>query len=280
MLHIHYSNNLETLSQAHAQLLREPLSSVLAKEQVIVQNAGMAEWLSLQTASINGISANTNYLFPAEFMWQTLRDVLDDVPPKDPCAPPVMKWRLFAYFNQYELHDLPEEVAAYLQQDKSESAWHLANALADAFDQYLFFRPQWIHDWESGKIADWAGWQAQLWQELVGQTDLLHWVRLQEAFINTLPKKVDSLALPERVSFFSVPTLSQGYIRLLGEIAQHIDVHLYVLNPCQIYWGDIESLKTQSKMPADEQHYTDTGNELLSSLGTQGRDYIDNLLEL
>jgi exodeoxyribonuclease V gamma subunit len=275
MLHIHYSNQLETLATAYTETLKAPLSHPFNKELVIVQNAGMARWLSLQTAKRNGISMNIEYLFPAEFMWQLLRQVLPDVPPKDPCSPAIMKWRLLEHF--YTHPPIHESIKHYLKQDLAQSSWQLAKALSDVFDQYLFFRPDWIQQWEQHEIPEWAGWQAQLWQVLIGEKQLPHWVNLQTSFLEHFHS---SQTLPERISFFSIPVLSQGYLRLLNEIAQKTDIHLYVFNPCQVYWGDIESIKKRSKMSVDERLYAETGNELLASLGTQGRDYIDALLEL
>lgn len=275
MLHIHYSNQLETLAEAYTEVLNTPLSHPFKRESVIVQNAGMARWLSLQTAKRNGISINIEYLFPAEFMWQLLRQVLPEVPPKDPCSPSIMKWRLLEHF--YTQTPIHESIEHYLTQDLAQSSWQLAKALSDVFDQYLFFRPDWVQQWENKEIPDWASWQGQLWQKLIGEEQLPHWVNLQTNFLERFNS---SQTLPERINFFSIPVLSQGYLRLLNEIAQETDIHLYVFNPCQVYWGDIESVKTRSKMQIDERLYTDTGNELLASLGTQGRDYIDALLEL
>jgi exodeoxyribonuclease V gamma subunit len=275
MLHIHYSNQLETLAEAYTGVLNTPLSHPFKKEQVIVQNAGMARWLSLQAAKRNGISINIEYLFPAEFMWQLLRQVLPEVPPKDPCSPSIMKWRLLDHFyTQTPIHDA---INHYLNDDLAQSSWQLAKAISDVFDQYLFFRPDWIQQWEHEEVPDWANWQGQLWKTLIGEKQLPHWVNLQANFLEHFNS---TQALPERISFFSIPVLSQGYLRLLNEVAQKTDIHLYVFNPCQVYWGDIESIKTLSKMHKDERLYTDTGNELLASLGTQGRDYIDALLEL
>jgi len=284
MLHIHYSNHLDQLAKAHAATLNQPLKQVLLEEQVIVENAGMGRWLSLKVAEYNGISANTAYLFPAEFMWQLLHRVLHNIPDKDPCAAAVMRWRLFSYFYRALMHHsntlndvLPDDIAQYFAKHPDESAWGLSLELANLFDQYLFFRPDWIRAWEKGHYEEWAGWQGLLWQKTVNEQQLPHWVNLQEDFIHHLPYATQ---LPERVSFFAIPNLSPSYLRLLGEIAEKTEVHLYVLNPCIHYWGDITAAKIKAKLPEVTQRYTEVGNELLASMGTQGRDFIDTLLEL
>ncbi|MGV6809089.1 MAG: exodeoxyribonuclease V subunit gamma [bacterium] len=284
MLYIHYSNHLEKLAEAHAATLNQPLTHVLAEEQVIVENAGVGRWLSLKVAQYNGVSANTSYLFPAEFMWQLLHNVLQDIPNKDPCAINVMRWRLFTYFyrtlmdHPNTLHEvLPKDIAQYFAKRPEESAWGLSIELANLFDQYLFFRPDWIRAWEQGYYEEWVGWQGHLWQKAVNEQHLPHWVNLQEDFIHHLPYATQ---LPERVSFFAIPNLSPSYLRLLGEVAKKMEVHLYVLNPCIHYWGDITAEKIKAKFPKVKQQYIEVGNELLASMGTQGRDFVDTLLEL
>jgi exodeoxyribonuclease V gamma subunit len=273
MLYLYYSNHLENLAGQFAELVNQPLNQPFASEKVVVQNSGMARWLSLQVADRLEIAANYHYLFPAEFMWELLRGVVSDVPEKDPFAPPVLVWKIFKILSE-QVDDFPE-LFHYLKKDNDLAAWELASQLAGVLDQYLFFRPQWISEWESGKAPH---WQARLWQRIANKNQP-HWLHLQTAFTNAV-KNVSYEQLPERVIFFSVPMLSSGYLRLLGELAQKTDVHMFMINPCLEYWGDIESEKTASKKPDDEKSYITTGNNLLASLGKQGRDFLDMLQEL
>lgn len=283
MLFLHASNHLENLSQQFAELVSQPLKNTLEAEQIIVQNAGIGRWLSMQMSQQLGISANYKFLFPAEYMWEILRKVIDDVPTQDPSKPDVLRWRLVSEFMQ-QAEDYPE-LDHYLKNDMA--AWDLANALSPVLDQYLFYRPEWILDWEAGNF-DANDWQARLWQRIImdeqhEKRHIPHWLDLQENFINAFDDKYANQPqgdFPQRVSFFSVPALSPGYINLLAKLSTKVDVHLFIINPCSEYWGDIESLKRQSKRPVEEQSYYDIGNGLLASLGKQGRDYIDQLHSL
>lgn len=273
MLRLHHSNQLERLAEQFARLqAAEPLPP-LETERVVVQNIGMGRWLSLQTAQHIGVAANIRYLFPAEMTWELLRLVLRDVPVQDPCAAHILRWRLLDIFL-CEPEQWPE-LERYLGAGES-AAWQLAGQLAKAFDQYLFFRPDWIREWESGNGSG-DDWQARLWRQMVGERQLPHWVRLQERFAHALGM-IDVSVLPRRISFFSVPVLSPGYVQLLGEVGQYIDIDFYLLNPCEEYWGDIESEKRKHKQQADVQDYFSVGNPLLASWGRQGRDFIDLLI--
>ena len=282
MLYLHQSNQLERLAHHFAALQRVDPLLPLQQEVVVVQNSGMGRWLSLQAARVNGIAANNRYLFPAEMTWELLRAVLQDVPEKDPCAPASLRWRLLAVFLQ-EPEAWPE--LSYYLATGAVGAWQLAGKMAKVFDQYLFFRPDWIREWEQGKGQN-TDWQARLWWRVAGAQQLPHWVRLQERFSHALVGACDAgeslsppTKLPQRISFFSVPVLSPGYVQLLVQVAQYIDIHVYLMNPSIEYWGDIESEKRRQKQTTDAQVLTTVGNPLLASWGRQGRDFLDQLLE-
>ena len=88
---------------------------------------------------------------------------------------------------------------------------------------------------------------------------------------------------PRRASFFAVLALSPSYLELLCEAARGIEIHLFALNPCREYWGDIRSrreidYRTDGADP-DTRYYTE-GNELLAAWGRAGRDAFDALVEV
>ncbi len=289
MLYLHTSNQLEQLSIAFAQTVNTPLKDVFTKEMIIVQNAGMARWLSMQLADIAGISANLEYLFPAEFMWKLLRMVSSDISEESQCTPETLCYHIMEELTLNHA-DYPE-LAHYILYENQQTnlndtaTWDLACQLADVFDQYLFFRSDWIVQWEESPekyIKD--DWQARLWIRCVKEKQLIHWQFLQDQFKDSLHSTDKSTLLnnlPERVIFFSMPALSPGYLDLLGELAQLTDIHLYLINPCEdIYWGDIISKKSQTKLSVEEQAYAETGNPLLASMGKQGRDFIHQLFDI
>ncbi|MCI5143135.1 MAG: hypothetical protein D3909_15690, partial [Candidatus Electrothrix sp. ATG1] len=60
-MHLFQSNRLENLFEALCATLAEPVSNPLAPETIIVQNPGMARWLSQQIALRTGISAHFSF---------------------------------------------------------------------------------------------------------------------------------------------------------------------------------------------------------------------------
>lgn len=280
MLFLHTSNQLEQLSNQFSVTINSPLKEVFTAETVIVQNAGMARHLSMRLADVAGISANMEYLFPAEFMWKLLRLVSPKkIPEQNQCSPETLRFHIMSELS-HNFSDYPELHHYILNADSIDenACWNLSCELSQLLDQYLFYRSDWIRQWEA--TDDSENWQSRLWQRCVKNKQLIHWLDLQDQFKYSL-QAIDSSSLPERVTFFSMSALSPGYLDLLGELAKKTDVHLYIMNPCKdAYWGDISSEKSRSKLPLEEQSYAEVGNPLLASMGNLGRDFIHQLLDL
>ncbi len=268
---LHQSNRLETLAGQFAQIYAEPGADPFNVASVVVQNAGMARWLSLRVADQLGISANLDFLFPAEFSWALMRKVIGGLPETAPFSPGPLAWRITAELERNGAEYA--ELKASLDKLDQQGVFQLARQLERLFDQYLFYRPGWIERWESGEDSH---WQARLWRALRrAAPGARHWLDLQQDFLAKLPEAAD--ALPRRVSFFGISELSPGYLRLLRASAAYMDIHFFVMNPCEQYWGDIEPEKDQLAAAAELEPYLETGNPLLASLGRQGRDFIDLL---
>ena len=140
MLTIHTSNQLEQLKNQFSNLIKTPLSSTFATEIVVVQNAGMARWLSMQMADISGISANTEFLFPAEFMWRLLRLVSNDIPENNQCTPDTMRFHIMRELSQHP--DNYPELQHYIGDTDNQdelAIWELSCELSQLLDQYLFY---------------------------------------------------------------------------------------------------------------------------------------------
>lgn len=270
MLYLHHSNRLETLAASFAEQLTKTKADPFKAISVVVQNAGMGRWLSMQLAQLTGVSANLAYLFPAELTWDLLRRVLT-IADHNPCAIEVLRWRLLQ-----ELLCNPEQHQAYLghylQAGQDDSAWQLAQQLAGVFDGYLFFRPDWVRQWEHRTTAE--NWQEKLWQLVISEPQLEHWVNLQSHFIQELDH-ISTELLPSQIIFFSIPALSPAYIELIAKVAERVDIHFFMMNPSMHYWGDIESNKRRMRYKPTEQDYVLVGNPLLASWGIQGRDFIE-----
>ncbi len=151
-LHSHRSEVLaETLS---GWLVRQPLAP-LEQEVVLVQSNGMAEWIKMALAQQGGVCAATKVELPSRFLWRTYRQVLgvQNVPPDSPLDKLPMTWRLMALLPSCVGQEVFKPVAGFLQGDEPDRLLQLASRLADLFDQYQIYRPDWLEDWALGAMC-------------------------------------------------------------------------------------------------------------------------------
>jgi exodeoxyribonuclease V gamma subunit len=279
-LKIYTSNRLEILADQLAQILRTPLRSPLQKEIILVQSRGMERWVSLELASRLGICANCAFPFPNHFVQQVFREVLPQLPEENPFDPSVLTWEIMAKIPHCIERPGFEPLRRYLGKNGSLlKRYQLSCRIADLFDQYLLFRPQMILDWEKGKESD---WQAVLWRELMKGKTPMHRARTMEVFLQeVLHFDGRWKTLPERMGVFGISSLPPFHLRVLKEISRFVEVHLFLLNPCEEFWADIVSQRearrlkrrrTSREIPTEELHL-ERGNQLLASMGMLGRDF-------
>ena len=186
MLALYHSNSLNDLKEMLIKLISvDPLTDPLEPEQILVQSPGMARWLQLEMAEAFGIAASIDFPLPATFLWNMFIQVLDDVPPRSAFAKESMTWKLMGILP--ELMDAPAfaPLQRYTENDDDcIRRYQLAGKIADIYDQYLVYRPEWIAEWEAGNnltdITEGQEWQPILWRALVERTQELnqpHWHR-------------------------------------------------------------------------------------------------------
>jgi exodeoxyribonuclease V gamma subunit len=279
-LFLHTSNRLERLTDQLAELIADPLRSALAPEIVVVQSNGMRRWLEQQVAERHGICSNVQFPFPQKFFHDLLQNAFPQAEGTTLFDQEVMTWRIMKDLPRLATRPEFVAVANYLRGERTElRAYELACRIAHVFDQYIVFRPEMILAWDTGEGKD---WQHILWRELQQAVPGQHQAALGFQLIDAI--KGERAPVPERVSIFGVSTLPPFYISLIGEISTHCPVHLFVMEPTPLWWGDIRSIreKARAKQPElfgfDEEDAGD--NELLGVNGKVGRDFLNLIADL
>ncbi|WP_261874059.1 exodeoxyribonuclease V subunit gamma [Vibrio rarus] len=324
MFTVYHSNQIDLLKSLLVALIRQqPLSSPFEQEQILVQSPGMSQWLKMELGKDMGIAANLNFPLPATFIWQMFIEVLPDVPKRSAFNKEGMTWKLMQVLPHKLQQPSFSPLASYLENDDDDSKlFQLAGKIADIFDGYLVYRPDYITAWEHGEhpaeLEQQGLWQGELWRELYQFTEGLgqskyHRANLYQDFIDALGKDVnlESSNVPKRLFVFGISSLPPKYLEALTALGKHIDVHLMFHNPCRYYWGDIKDQRTLSKIAASvrpkirwhgqniteeqghsvlkgaieqnalpEYHNDAITNNLLASMGKQGRDNLYLLSEL
>ncbi len=287
-LNIFTGNQLESLAEQLARLVKKPVSSALAAEIVVIQSTGMARWISLEVARHNGICANIRFPFPNSFLEEIAKKAMPEFQESASFDPERMTFKIMKALP--ECTRLPgfERLKVYLADDVTHlKRLQLSSKLADIYDQYQVFRPQMLFRWEQGKAgakdehpAD--KWQAQLWRQLMENGENRHRARLQRDLINKLiAEPAQFKKLPQRVFIFGISYLPLFHLEAFVALSQLVEMNFFLLNPCREYWGDLVSEKHMQRIRRQYRRSTDIaadlhleeGNRLLASMGTHGKDF-------
>lgn len=306
MFTLYHSNQLDILTQLTAILMdQQPLRDPLRPETILVQSSGMAQWLQIALAEQRGVAANLTFPLPSRFMWDMYRCVFPQTPRENAFSKASMSWMLMRQLPTHLTEPAFSVLRDYLQDDDDQrKRYQLAARIADLYDQYMVYRPEWLLAWEKGErvagLEEAQEWQARLWAGLVDeiqaqQGEVWHRARLHYRFLQTLHHcDTPPAGLPERVFICGITSLPPAYLAALQVLGRHIDIHLLFPNPCRHYWGDsLEPLRLAqesgdaiavsspempvvalNEMDGEADTLFDTGNPLLASWGKMGRDFL------
>jgi exodeoxyribonuclease V gamma subunit len=282
-LHLYRSNKLEILVTQLAQLLQERPALPMLPETIVVQHQGMGQWVRRQLAQRLNIAANLKFPLPGRFIGELMEQLLGQQQELQLFGREVLTWRLYQLLPEFSQNEQGVALKKYTQSENTPlKPYQLASILSNLFDQYQIFRPDILRKWEQEPSEE---WQSALWyrlsQNLADRSTLLH--RTLET-LNAVPFEH---CLPKQIYLFGINSMAPIYLDIIQTLANHSDIHLLTLSPCQEYWGDVlsdrqlsRSKKFSSTAPETmEELYISRGNPLLASLGSVGQDFHNQLLE-
>ena len=311
MLYLVQSNKMECLAESLISCLQETAGqgvSVFDADQILVQSPGMSQWLKIQIAEKLGIAANIDFPLPSSFIWQLYQQHVANLPEQSAFTKSNMTWKLMSILPTMLEQAEFAAIEQYLADSQPLKLYQLAGKIADVYDQYLVYRPDWIIHWEAGQndlpgdlsdnndksICESHPWQPILWRALVTHSEVLgespfHRANLHHTLLQALHNSVDQdneAKTLKPLMVFGISAMPMQQLEVLSALAETRDVLIFWFNPSQHYWGDIVDKKTQAKaqLKAIDNtelagvEFLDIGNPLLASWGKLGRDYQDMLL--
>ncbi len=294
--YLHTSNRIELLARQLATLAQEqPLSGALHQETVMTLNTGMAKWLRFEIARETGIAFGWEFPFPNQLFQRIATGFDSKFTHSVDYDEARSQWEIYDLLSDIDTEKEFSLVNAY----SGRSSGHrlrLASKLASLYGKYLLYRPDRIIAWES--IRGQQEWQGELWRRLCrrlygNRSPYCHtaalWDQLRKSDSNR--PRGDISAWPHRISVFGVSSLPPVYLDLLEAVSYERPVHIFLLQPTDLYWADLKSRKSIAK--ASREHLTnedpltlespddlfDVGNPLLPSLGKQGQAFLDLILD-
>lgn len=299
MFIVYPSNRLEDLIILLEKVLATRQASVFEQDEILVESQGMQHWINMQLAASQGVAMNIDFPMPSRFIWNLARDILGDdlIPRKSPYSREILAFRIEHILTQTRFINSPfaTDVNQYwqtAQHSKQLRRFQLASKLADVFEQYMLYRPEWLEAWQAHQQPDelssesqlrTAGWQAEIWRALVAKAPY-HQANLQDLAISKLPDHLDKL--PKQIYIFGINALPPKSLSFFEAISKHIPVHLFHLNPSVEFWGDIQTDKAKARREQLNQkidwNHTEAEltNPILANLGGQGRAFFNSLQQL
>jgi exodeoxyribonuclease V gamma subunit len=316
MLHLHFANRYEDLRDLLLARLAGPHDDVFAADQVIVPSTALRRALTLALADREGVCANVEFPFLAQWLWRQVALVVPGVAAESPFDPAALAWRVYAAFGDADFVAAQPRLAAYLEAAGADDVmrYELAAKTAALLEQYTTYRTDWLAQWQAGgaltptlsqrerglelplPLGEGVGeggspataaaderWQAALWQRIAGELQLTadHPVsQLVKALERGGADLARSKGLPQSVHVFALAAMPPLHIQALQALGRWMDVHLYVINPCAEYWFEVIAPKRLSHLAARGQDQgQEVGNRLLAAWGRQTQSHIDLLVE-
>jgi exodeoxyribonuclease V gamma subunit len=265
MLTVHRAERADSLVEALASIVTEPLEDPFTPEVVSVATRGIERWLTQRLSTAlgtspgreDGVCANIDFPFPGRLVGDALARAsgLDDR--EDPWRPERSVWPLLAVVDEHLDDAWMAPLAVHLgaQGEARDEVLHTrrfatVRHIADLYDHYAVHRPAMIQAWSGGDDADGQGrrlpddvaWQAELWRHLrrrVGTPSPAERLPDACARLRADPNLVD---LPSRLSLFGLTRLATSYVEVLRALAAGREVSLFLLHPSAALWARIQDV--------------------------------------
>ncbi|PID96504.1 MAG: exodeoxyribonuclease V subunit gamma [Actinomycetales bacterium] len=252
-LFVHRADRTDLLADGLARLLAAPPDDPFAADLVAVPAKGIERWLSqrlshrlgARTGHDDGVCAAVHFRTP----WSLLAEVIgtgDD----DPWAPAVLTWPVLAEIDAAVAAEAPwaAPLLAHLGAPDDElrrgRRWALARRVTGLFSSYAAQRPTVLMDWEAGRDTDGLGapvpgdlaWQPRLWRAVLAAVGAPAPAARHTEVLRALATHPGAFALPARLSLFGHTRLSVSDVEILGALATHRDVHVWLPHPSATMW--------------------------------------------
>ena len=290
---VHRAAGTGVLADGLAELLGSPLEDPFAEEVVAVPARGVERWLAQRLShrlgsgpsGHDGVCAGVRFLTPHSLVTMVL-----DVGRDDPWRPGQLAWAVLRAVDESLGEPWAGTLADHLgyaetgteRELRQGRRYAVARRLAGLFADYAAQRPAVLTDWRAGgdgdglggRVADDLAWQPPLWRrvlEVVGAEapDERH-ARVVAALREG---RLTDLELPGRLSLFGHTRISRSEVEVLGALAEHRDVHLWLPQASPVAWAELAPVVAVGPVPREDDRSGElVQHPLLASLGRDARE--------
>ncbi|MEM6788032.1 MAG: exodeoxyribonuclease V subunit gamma [Myxococcota bacterium] len=293
-LTIHRSERTEDLADALADAYGAVTDSVFNPPVLVVPGRGMAVWVTRALSRRLGVFVADRVRYPDAFLRWVMERALGRAPEAlDAYARRRLSWGVLSALAAMDA-ETPGADALHRYVGATDGSGpqtgigslQLAERLADVFDRYLLFRPDWLRAWSAGNDvhASAAPWAPGLWRQLEASLGRDHIASLETELLSA-PAAVaagDDGDVPPAIFLFGFGVLPPLYLRWVTHLARAHDVHWFWPVPSRGYFADDPTPRARARAlqrgAADEDAGYAASVPLLASLGRLGADQ-QNLFE-
>ncbi|NDO89485.1 exodeoxyribonuclease V subunit gamma [Cellulosimicrobium composti] len=298
MLHVHRSERAEALVAPLAAVLAEAPEDPFTPDVVAVPTRGVERWLAqrlshhLGAGESSGVCANVDFRGPRRLVEQVVADLTDLDPDDDPWRPERLAWSVLEVLDAHLAEPWAAPLARYVGDPGDEvrraRRLTLARRLADLLVDYARQRPEVVLAWSSasptGRASDAPddlAWQPELWRRLVDRVPATDPARRVAEAVAALRADPDAVDLPSRLSVFGPTRLPEDELRVLRALAEHRDVHVWLVHPSPALWASVADHAGRTTADEDRARRADLPTLARHPfLASTGRDAVELQLRL
>lgn len=295
-LSVYLSNDIEKLAQKLNENIYSHNENIFNTEYIVVQTEGLRRWLGISMAESSGIFTNFKFISPNELVNELIRSAF--LKSSDIYDTENLRWIIYFILDDPQFEELFPHISNYYKSDTLKRL-QIATTLADLYDQYSFYRQDYIVKWNKNEYAL-SGtdlefhekWQFWIWNKIKEQQgfkgndkvsvreELLDKLEHDQEFITHLKSKFI------RISLFGFSSFTQFHIDIflkLVNITSNLD--FYMFNPApEVFW--LQDISEKSKVRIEKlfrknpQHLgLNVGNQLLMNYGKMAQYFYLMLFE-
>ncbi len=254
MLHVHRAERADALADALAEVLQVPQADPFAPEVVAVPERGIERWLGQRLSHrlgtspgrADGVCGGVEFPSPAALVSGAVYAATGTDPDDDPWHPARAVWPLLEIIDGSAGEAWCGTLGAHLRGPGRGRRYAVARRLAELFTGYAAHRADMLAAWAAGACTDGSHplpadlrWQPELWRRLGVRLDGPGPAERVATAVEALRADPALADLPPRLSLFGPTRLPADQLAVLGALAAHRDVHLWLAHPSPALWDAV-----------------------------------------
>ncbi len=285
-LYLYFSTSLENLANKLAEDIDSSSNKdPFTQQTVIVPNQSIKQWLQLQIAKKNSVTANIEFPVFEVGLWNMVQHIDQSTNPINGPNLKLLDEKLLALFVMFWLQDTTGTgkknttlFDSYIRDEQginSRKIWQLSTRLATLLGHYEYHRTHWLENWRENhkfseaistkSMSELEDAERSLFYDIFGpdgirtqiknktQTDYNLISEYAARILNSKSKPASKSTNPQApIHIFGMTRLTPRDLNCLFSLGAYLDIHMYQFSVCCEFWEDIPTRSQQRQLRALE----------------------------